>query len=539
MDIDLDDQAIIRRFKTLPKQRRAVILHGILDTLSSDEWRDVKCRGETTLLLCDIVGKLPTEIAALIIVCLPLVDIVRLRRVSHRWRVLLSSPHVCRRAVRATLEKDPWDSNICTKELELCDHLGKIFHTGLALGDDLSETSQDMMSPSPNACPYTDCAFRKIALQRYCQEKGRPLKRINIRAPNLAKYGFHSEHEDWMVYSDGRLAWVDVLDTSRILTVHLDTGVRRTFMTENRDEILRICMVRPLLAAITIRGYCVVWNVDTEEESSFRLPSLDQCVRIVISGTKVAVALKDSAMVHWCSRRKVSTSFQSPSRLAALSVHPSLDQITLVRLLNENIEIEGELFPEVFGRKINVTTYTMNDTQKWRVLSSKNIPVPSSVFLAEDSYLHHVHKDKRMLTPGCSSSRLTIAPLVHSTDTPKVCFIVVEPSGLVAFHTLKDKQFSPLGLVSYIEKGIIYAENRLGKRDLHAPVVSAKPSIQYGPQDSYVWYDWKIDRRVSRSWGKMVILGDRRYVIILNCDCCHIWCFEDSVLRDEIDDGQA
>ncbi|KAF7712082.1 Uncharacterized protein PECH_004644 [Penicillium ucsense] len=536
MDIDLDDQAIIRRFKTLPKQRRAVILHGILDTLSSDEWRDVKCRGETTLLQCDIVGKLPTEIAALIIVCLPLVDIVRLRRVSHRWRVLLSSPHVCRRAVRATLEKDPWDSNICTKELQLSD---KIFHTGLALGDDLSETSQDMMSHIPNACPYTDCAFRKIALQRYCQEKGRPLKKINLRAPTLARYGSGDENGDWIVYSDGRLAWVDVINNSRVLTVHLDSGIRQTFMTENRDWVLHICMVRPLLAVITIRGYCVVWNVDTEEESSFRLPSLDHCVRIAISGTKVAVALKDSVIVHWCSRRKVSTSFQSPSRLAALSVHPSLDQITLVRLLHENIEIEGQLFPDVSGRKINVTTYTMNDTQKWRVLSSKDIPVPSSILPSENSYLFRIHEDNRMFKSGCLSSRLLIRPEFHTTDTEKVCYIVVEHSGLVAFHTLKNKRFTASGLASYIEKGIIYAENRVGKRDRQAPVVSAKPSIQYGPQDSYVSYDWKVDRRVSRSWGKMVILGDRRYVIILNCDCCHIWCFEDSVLRDEIDDGQA
>lgn len=55
---------------------------GILDSLSRDEWREVKARGEAISLHRDILGSLPIELALLIVVQLPLVDVVRLRRVS-------------------------------------------------------------------------------------------------------------------------------------------------------------------------------------------------------------------------------------------------------------------------------------------------------------------------------------------------------------------------------------------------------------------------------------------------------------------------
>lgn len=54
---------------------------GILEQLKSDEWRDVKFYADMHTLQCDILGNLPLEMACLVAEYLPLVDIIRLRRV--------------------------------------------------------------------------------------------------------------------------------------------------------------------------------------------------------------------------------------------------------------------------------------------------------------------------------------------------------------------------------------------------------------------------------------------------------------------------
>jgi hypothetical protein len=54
-----------------------------LDQLPRDGWREIKAQADVHTFQYDILGKLPLELAALVAECLPLVDIIRLRRV--RW----------------------------------------------------------------------------------------------------------------------------------------------------------------------------------------------------------------------------------------------------------------------------------------------------------------------------------------------------------------------------------------------------------------------------------------------------------------------
>lgn len=54
---------------------------GILDQLCPDGWREIKAQADVHTFQYDILGKLPPEIASLVAGNLPLVDIIRLRRV--------------------------------------------------------------------------------------------------------------------------------------------------------------------------------------------------------------------------------------------------------------------------------------------------------------------------------------------------------------------------------------------------------------------------------------------------------------------------
>lgn len=91
----------MRRFQNLPQlSRQAVYVlspchqesikaetahsyRGILEQLHPDEWRDLKVYADIFIFRRDILGKLPLEIASFVAEYLPLVDIIRLRRV--RW----------------------------------------------------------------------------------------------------------------------------------------------------------------------------------------------------------------------------------------------------------------------------------------------------------------------------------------------------------------------------------------------------------------------------------------------------------------------
>lgn len=100
--MDLEYQAFLRRFQNLPKLSRQAMYvsfvpatnsaqsieaetarsyRGILEQLNPDEWRDVKIYADMRTFQCDILGNLPLEMACLVAEYLPLVDIIRLRRV--------------------------------------------------------------------------------------------------------------------------------------------------------------------------------------------------------------------------------------------------------------------------------------------------------------------------------------------------------------------------------------------------------------------------------------------------------------------------
>lgn len=68
-------------------------LNEILDNLSPHEIREVKSRFETMTFQCDLLGKLPFELVAMLVKYLDLADLVLLRRVCHHllgylWHLL-------------------------------------------------------------------------------------------------------------------------------------------------------------------------------------------------------------------------------------------------------------------------------------------------------------------------------------------------------------------------------------------------------------------------------------------------------------------
>ncbi|KAJ5225173.1 hypothetical protein N7468_006398 [Penicillium chermesinum] len=252
---DSDVEAILTCFRGLPRTERRAVIHGILDGLDSSEWMSVKARTRERSY-CDILGKLPIELVALVAGNLPLVDIIKNQRVSRRWRQILSSAEVKAAAIKAAF--DPGEITV-----------------------DLN----------------------KLIRQRVRIERGDPVSRSRCRImPPADARMIHLDDSLWMDCTfNGVAAWHRSNDRTIISLFDAKNGERSDLCSENRESLHSPAMSEALVAAVSNRGHCHVWSIVSHEYRSFRLPSAS-FTDVRVNGSNVMVAEKPSrndSMVSW------------------------------------------------------------------------------------------------------------------------------------------------------------------------------------------------------------------------------------------------
>ncbi|KAJ6124979.1 hypothetical protein N7471_012296 [Penicillium samsonianum] len=306
--MDAPTQPLLAGFMALrDNSSRRAVLSEILDNLNSYEIREVKSRFETMTFQCDLLDKLPIELVAMLAEYLNLADLIFLRRVSKRWRELLSSTIVVTTAVRY--------------------HMGK-----------------NAIKPD-----FTPADFDALIKKRIRVERGMPAVVATI--PNSLSLDFESEpNRDGISCLNGVCAWIEEsTDRTTIFMVHLPTGKNRTLTTANREEFTHVQVSDTLVSAISVRGYCHVWNMAKEQYKSFRIPSL-QFAHYISIGSKVMLSYADS-VVHFCFDSGVARSINIGPFILLLSVHAEEDGFSVVcvrRKNGNNIQPwkDGDLFWE-------------------------------------------------------------------------------------------------------------------------------------------------------------------------------------------------
>ncbi|KAJ5273983.1 hypothetical protein N7478_009108 [Penicillium angulare] len=297
------DQQILSHFSALPPQNRHAVYHGILDQLRRAEWREVKHRADRITFECDILGNenLPLEIVALIAEHLHLSDLIRLQRVSRKWHQVLSSSMVQNAAIRATLASGIYESD--TKS---------VIRKRLRAERGQPAATMKLSSPLSSVHNYPN----------------RPLntnRALNVNnARNIGAMG----------YSNGIYAYIDALDdrTSISLT-NLRTGKMDRLTTGNREPLIEHSISTLLIAAVSSRGYCHVWDLRTQEQKSFRISSLNY-THILINGLNLVVSYR-STIIHWGWESGIARTIQCPTCVFLLVPHPTEDSITMVRVGEE------------------------------------------------------------------------------------------------------------------------------------------------------------------------------------------------------------
>ncbi|EKV15977.1 Cyclin-like F-box [Penicillium digitatum] len=291
--MDSTTQPILEGFLALrDNSSRRAAFNGILDNLTSHEIREVKSRLETMTFQCDLLDKLPLELVTVLVKYLDLAELVLLRRVSKRWRAMLSSTIVITAAIRC--------------------HMGKsVIQPDFILAD-----------------------FDALIKKRLRAERGMPA--IVATIPYDLPPEIDDElNRDGISYCNGVCAWIEQsTDRTTIFMVDLPSGKTRTLTTVNREGFTHVQVSDTLVSATSTRGYCHVWNIPKEEHKSFRIPSL-QFAHYISIGSKVMLSYADSVL-HFCFDSGVARVIKIRPFILLLSPHAKEDGFFVVCIRRKN-----------------------------------------------------------------------------------------------------------------------------------------------------------------------------------------------------------
>ncbi|KAJ5778536.1 hypothetical protein N7520_001782 [Penicillium odoratum] len=273
-------------------------------------------------------GNLPLEIVALVAEYLNLADLILLQRVSRQWHRVLSSFMVQSAAIRATV------------------------------GGDIV---------------VSDC---KAAIQKRLRlERGKPYKQVSLPSPLDAEHNTFI-HPGMLGYSNGILAWLEgETDLRSIAIFHLRTGKTDRLATENRDQLMELKISRSLIAVMSRRGYCHIWDIHTHEHQAFRLPSNDFSY-FVVSDRKVAFDYREY-IIHWAWDSAIARRIPIKTGILLLALHPSEDKFTVVRVGDKVyrgdrlVMVNDDDTCHVYTEK-----YTINNANEFHCSHSQNHQIP-------------------------------------------------------------------------------------------------------------------------------------------------------------------
>ncbi|KAJ5580093.1 uncharacterized protein N7459_006078 [Penicillium hispanicum] len=465
--------------------------HGILDQLRPDEWREVKYRTADKTFQCDLLGKLPLEIVALIAEHMDLADVVLLQRVSRRWQRVLSSPPVLGVAVRAVSGKE---------------------------------------------VPVS--GFTSAIKKRLRMERGQPTAKVSLPSPLSAVHDTLMNLRG-VGYSDGIYAWLEGSDGRTSITLlHLWSGRLTRLTTENREQLAELRISKQLVAAVSTRGYCHAWDLNTQEHQSFRLSSL-KFQHFIVHGLKIALSYRDY-IVQWGFDTQIARTVQVGDCIFVLALHPVEDQFTVVRFCRQyshdapdsDDDFPGNLPPV---HRLHTEKYALVGSNRFRSIFSQDQLFP---LVELDGWSDQILALAQDLSDGQSSvivrrRRTRSEESEWGTWSHAMLYLALE-GDQVTVHSLP---FLPnISTLAHLEQGLIYAPTQsthelmiLGIEKTSTsfiPIPTDSPASPSTPSQTS-FYRHMVLREVP-FMDCHLIFGDSDFVIMVNLDEVEIWCFDEN-----------
>jgi hypothetical protein len=424
------------------------------------------------------------------------------------------------------LGKDPWALSSPVSQLDT-HAIGTLKYTSTVSSN--TTVSASTADPGQDIASYSTASFTKIVKRRHRLEQGNPYKITTIPFPIEEMQNNHSELEPdprtFVTYSDSSCAWLDPEEEglTTVLVLNLLNDHRKKFTTDNREKLCFLQFSKPFIAAVSIRGYCHVWNLDTFESSSFRIPSIDFSM-MLISGTKVLFQF-DGYLVHWCFNTGIARTMKTES-VISLALHPSEDQITTVCLCSKDGKQPWNSMP-IQDCQLRIETHALDSKKEWCLLSSRYQPMPVSAFPKQAIHFAEILDTGVALYPGqCNVVMHTLEEIEENlTRDGRLFCVSLESDGSVVFHTFPHEVYD----LTCPERGVVYAA--FMSRSTNQYVIMKSKTIT-DPESSSICYDYYVHRTKEAEHTPWII-GDARFIIIFDGEKMDIWTMDESDPEDQ------
>lgn len=341
----------------------------------------MKLRADRINFEYDLLGKLPLEIVAMVAEHLNIADLILLQRVSRQWRRVLSSPMVQSAAIRATVGSD---------------------------------------------VPVLDS--KQVIQKRLRLERAKRVKSIHLPFSPIEHNNILRSIRE-VGYSHGIYAQLDTQSGRTFISIiilHLCNGKEARLTTENREDLIELRISKYLIAAISTRAYCHVWDLNTHEHRSFRISSLD-FEHFVVHGSNVAFGYRGS-VIHWGWESGIARHVPIKTRIVLLALHPLEDQFTIVRFSEE--VFAGDELIEIDGTscQVHAEKYTIDDANGFHCVLSQD----QKFSLIEPGDIHDLFHAQEIYEGQSSNLLVRLRP---STGTKPRQFFSLEGDEVMV-HTL-------------------------------------------------------------------------------------------------------
>lgn len=337
-------------------------------------------------------------------------------------------------------------------------------------------------------------------------------------------------------YSDGICAWLDGDDDqASLVLLHLESQERRRLTTENRQTLVGLRLSNRLVVAVSMRGYCHVWDIQTYGHKSFRIPS-SSFTHFLVNGTNIAFSFNES-VIHWSFHEGRARTVSVGTNIALLALHPSENQFTVTRFcaLDSEEELDGSTRTFSPSREYHMLTeeFALDGTNEFHStpLHEQEFPlhkVTDYGCMSKRWDYHEIHRGQSTAVIYVQGEDLfTTRPDRFSGekhDEGSMLYLSLRPtSDRVAINILPNSS-TKVSTIACVGQGVLYAVSYglQGMMILKPKPISSRTGVN-------LWYQHDIKREEGKMKEYLGIFGDNKFVVLVNEEEIVAWVLDEAI----------